>query len=339
MLSFFRLTVATLVFLKVSCSPVNLALEGAWKGWKETHGKGYLEEEEAFRRTVWEKNLWRIERHNLEAARGKHSFQLAMNHLGDLTDEEFNQMLNGFQPHEAEQYEEGDAYFQESAAAETPKQVDWRTKGYVTPVKDQGRCGSCWAFSATGALEGLLFRKTGRLVSLSEQNLMDCSWKLGNKGCHGGYVSHAFEYVRQNGGIDSEEDYPYQEKDEIRCYYKPETRVGNCTSLVRIPAENEMALEQAVATMGPISLGVDSRSFLFHFYKSGIFASSWCTHHVNHAMLAVGYGAEQQDNKTTNYWILKNSWSEKWGEQGYMRLVKGVDNHCGVANQACYPIM
>ncbi|XP_026580296.1 cathepsin L1-like [Pseudonaja textilis] len=137
MLLVFRLIVATLVFLKVSCSPVNLALEGAWKGWKETHAKGYLEEEEAFRRTVWEKNLWRIERHNLEAARGKHSFQLAMNHLGDLTDEEFNQMLNGFQPQEAEQYEEGDVDFQESATAETPKQVDWRTKGYVTPVKDQ----------------------------------------------------------------------------------------------------------------------------------------------------------------------------------------------------------
>ncbi|XP_026549480.1 cathepsin L2-like, partial [Notechis scutatus] len=132
-----------------------------------------------------------------------------------------------------------------------------------------GRCGSCWAFSATGALEGLLFKKTGQLVSLSEQNLMDCSWKLGNKGCHGGYVSHALEYVRQNGGIDSEQDYPYREKDEIHCYYKPETRVGNCTSLAWIPPQNETALEQAVATMGPISLGVDARSFQFHFYKSG----------------------------------------------------------------------
>ncbi|KAM3850810.1 procathepsin L-like isoform 1-T3 [Vipera latastei] len=338
MWSFVRLTVTTLVFLKVSCSPVDLALEGAWKGWKEIHAKGYLEEEEAFRRTIWERNLRRIEQHNLEAAQGKHSFQVAMNHLGDLTDEEFNQMLNRFQPDRAEE-KEGVTYFQESATKETPKQVDWRTKGFVTPVKNQGHCGSCWAFSATGALEGLLFKKTGKLVPLSEQNLMDCSWKLGNEGCHGGYVSHAFEYVRDNRGINSEEDYPYQEKDEFECHYNPKARVGNCTSLVRIQSQNETALEQAVATIGPVSLGVDAKSFPFHFYKSGIFASSWCTHKVSHAMLAVGYGTEQEGDKTTHYWILKNSWSENWGEQGYMRLLKGVDNHCGVANQACYPTM
>ncbi|XP_063146992.1 procathepsin L-like [Candoia aspera] len=333
----FWLTVTTLVFLKVFCSAMDLALEGAWKGWKEIHAKDYLEEEETFRRMVWEKNLWRIEQHNLEAAQGKHSFLLAMNHLGDLTDEEFNQMLNGFHPDRAKQHEERVASFPESAARETPKEVDWRTKGYVTPVKDQGHCGSCWAFSATGGLEGLLFKKTGKLVSLSEQNLMDCSWKLGNRGCRGGYITQALEYVRENGGINSEHDYPYQEKEELKCRYNPEARVANCTSFVQIQAGNEEALEQAVAMVGPVSLAVDAQSFQFHFYKSGIFTSSWCGHHVNHAMLAVGYNTTQEGGTATNYWILKNSWSEKWGEQGYMRLVKGVDNHCGVANQACYP--
>ncbi|KAM6459343.1 procathepsin L-like isoform 2-T2 [Liasis olivaceus] len=333
------LTLATLVFLEGFCSPVDLTLEGAWKGWKEIHAKDYLEEEETFRRMVWEKNLWRIEQHNLEAAQGKHSFQLAMNHLGDLTDEEFNQMLNGFHPDRAGQYEKGVASFQKSATREMPKQVDWRMKGYVTPVKDQGQCGSCWAFSATGALEGLLFKKTGKLVSLSEQNLIDCSWNLGNEGCHGGYVTQALEYVRENGGINSEHDYPYQEKESSKCCYNPETRVANCTSFVRIQPESERALEQAVAMVGPVSLAVDARSFQFHFYKSGIFAYNSCGHHVSHAMLAVGYGTAQEGGKAINYWILKNSWSEKWGEQGYMRLVKGVDNHCGVANQACYPII
>uniref|UniRef100_A0A8D0C4Q0 Cathepsin L1-like n=1 Tax=Salvator merianae TaxID=96440 RepID=A0A8D0C4Q0_SALMN len=313
------------------------SLEGAWKEWKGTHAKEYLEEEETFRRAVWEKNLQKIRRHNWEAAQGKHSFQLGMNHFGDLTDEEFNQMLNGFQPELVTEQPKGVALFRESAAVEPPKEIDWRAKGYVTPVKYQGHCGSCWAFSATGALEGLLFNKTGKLVPLSEQNLIDCSWRLGNHGCHGGYISQAFEYVRENGGIDSEHSYPYLAREGSGCHYNPQNRAMNCTSIVRVQEGSEAALEQAVATVGPVSLAVDAKSFLFHFYKSGIFASSWCTQFVNHAMLAVGYGTSQEGGTNTDYWILKNSWSEKWGEDGYMRLVKGRDNHCGVANQATYP--
>ncbi|KAH0625841.1 hypothetical protein JD844_034172 [Phrynosoma platyrhinos] len=336
---FFMAVVTLLVFPRGSSITLNRALEGAWKGWKEIHSKEYLEEEEVFRRAVWEKNLQRIEQHNLEAALGKHSFQLAMNHLGDLTDEEFNQMLNGFHPNPVQRQGKEVAVFQGSTDWDVPKEVDWRTKGYVTPVKNQGHCGACWAFSATGALEGLLFNKTGKLVALSEQNLIDCSWKLGNHGCRGGYITRAFQYVRDNGGINSEQDYPYLEKEELGCRYNAQVRVGNCTSLVQVQAGSEVALEQAVATVGPVSVAVDARSFLFHFYKSGVFASSWCSHWVNHAMLAVGYGTVQEDGTNTDYWILKNSWTENWGEQGYMRLVKGFDNHCGVANQASYPTL
>ncbi|XP_042334799.1 procathepsin L-like [Sceloporus undulatus] len=304
-----------------------------------TNEMSSVEEEEVFRRAVWEKNLRRIEQHNLEASLGKHSFQLAMNHLGDLTDVEFNQMLNGFHLDPVQRHSKEVALFQGSTDQDVPKEVDWRTKGYVTPVKNQGHCGACWAFSATGALEGLLFKKTGKLVALSEQNLIDCSWKLGNHGCRGGYITRAFEYVRDNGGINSEQDYPYLEKEESGCRYNAQVRAGNCTSLVQVQAGSEKALEQAVAAVGPVSVAVDARSFLFHFYKSGVFASSWCSHFVNHAMLAVGYGTVQEGGTNTDYWILKNSWTENWGEQGYMRLVKGVDNHCGVANQASYPTL
>uniref|UniRef100_A0A8D2LQC4 Cathepsin L1-like n=1 Tax=Varanus komodoensis TaxID=61221 RepID=A0A8D2LQC4_VARKO len=328
----FVVVIASLLWMGALSCALDLALEGAWKGWKELHGKAYQEEEEAFRRAVWEKNLHRVHQHNVEASLGKHTFQLAMNHLGDLTDEEFNEMLNGFYPEPNETYNKNAALFQGSATPSTPKEVDWRTKGYVTPVKNQGRCGACWAFSATGALEGLLFNQTGKLVPLSEQNLIDCSQKLGNHGCHGGYITRAFQYVRDNGGLNSEQDYPYP-----ACHYNPQNRMANCSSLVMLPQGSEVALEQAVATVGPVSVAVDAKNFPFHFYKSGIFSSSWCSHLVNHAMLLVGYGSSQEYGTSTDYWILKNSWSEYWGEKGYMRLVKGAGNHCGVANQASYP--
>ncbi|XP_061456670.1 procathepsin L-like isoform X2 [Rhineura floridana] len=252
-----------LVLLSSFSNGLDLSLEGTWEGWKELHAKQYLQEEEGFRQAVWEKNLQRIEQHNREGS----SFHLAMNHLGDLTDEEFNQMLNGFRSDLAEPASKTVVLFQESATLETPEGVDWRAKGYVTPVKNQGHCGSCWAFSATGALEGLLFNKTRKLVSLSEQNLIDCSWKLGNRGCHGGYITQAFEYVHVNGGINSEADYPYLEKEGPRCSYNPQDPVANCTSIVAIQRGSEQALEQAVATVGPVSVAVDARSFFFHFYK------------------------------------------------------------------------
>ncbi|XP_053159367.1 procathepsin L-like [Hemicordylus capensis] len=324
--------------LKAAHAPeyLDLVLEEAWKGWKEAYAKEYLEEEEAFRRAVWKKNLQKIQDHNHEASLGKHTYQLGMNHLGDLTDEEFNQMLNGFHPSPRSRNVD---FFEESTVLETPREVDWRVKGYVTPVKNQGHCGSCWAFSATGALEGLHFKKTGKLVSLSEQNLIDCSRKLGNHGCKGGYITRAFEYVQDNKGINSELVYPYLGKDGSSCHFDPLQRAADCTSLVMVQEGSEVALEQAVATVGPVSVAVDARSSEFHFYKSGILASRSCSHWVNHAMLAVGYGTSQDNGKNMDYWILKNSWSEDWGEEGYMRLVKGADNHCGVARQATYPTL
>ncbi|XP_062815127.1 procathepsin L isoform X1 [Anolis carolinensis] len=331
------LVLAVLVATTASSGGADLALEGAWRGWKGLHRKEYLQEEESFRRSVWEKNLQRIAQHNTEASLGRHSFHLAMNHYGDLTDEEFNQRLNGFCPDPIPRDGKGVVVSQGLSVREVPKEVDWRSKGYVTPVKNQGHCGACWAFSATGALEGLMFNKTGKLVSLSEQNLIDCSTKMGNHGCRGGYITKAFEYVRENGGIDSEQDYPYLEQEASGCRYNAQARVANCSSLVRIQSGSEEALEHAVATVGPVSVAVDAQSFFFHFYKSGVFSSSWCGQRVNHAMLAVGYGVNQAGGANIDYWILKNSWTENWGEGGYMRLVKGAGNHCGVANQASYP--
>uniref|UniRef100_A0A8C6VIF1 Cathepsin L n=1 Tax=Naja naja TaxID=35670 RepID=A0A8C6VIF1_NAJNA len=164
------------------------------------------QEEESFRRAVWEENLQMIQDHNRQADRGKYTYKLGMNHFGDLTNEEFNKRLNCLLPDMNHATPKKVVMFKSSENPQIPIGVDWRAKGAVTEVKDQGDCGSCWAFSATGALEGMHFKETGKLVSLSEQNLVDCSEE--NYGCGGGEMPQAFEYV-QAGGISSEENYPY----------------------------------------------------------------------------------------------------------------------------------
>nr|XP_056723642.1 procathepsin L-like [Euleptes europaea] len=325
-----------LVLQRTSSAGADLGLEGAWKEWKAAHGKEYLEGEENFRRTIWEKNLRLVRQHNLEASLGKHTYRLGMNHFGDLTNEEYNQRTNCFRPSPAEPPGGNVTLFRETPTVETPKEVDWRKKGYVTRVKDQGDCGSCWAFSATGALEGLHFKTTKRLVSLSEQNLIDCSGQF--PGCKGGIASRAFLYVASKGGINSEKIYPYLSKDSGRCHYDPQKPAAKCSSFKQVLKGDESALEEAVANMGPVSVALDSRSKEFQLYKSGIFSSPWSGKVLKHAMLAVGYAKSSEGGKGRGYWILKNSWSKMWGENGYMRLLKGA-NHCGIADGASYPVL
>lgn len=318
----------------------NPALDESWKGWKLFHEKLYQENEEMYRRMVWEKNFQKIELHNQEHAEGKHTYRLQMNQFGDLTNAEFNRLMNRFHPLESKLPDDSIHTFKDSPSFVSPEAVDWRTKGYVTPVKFQGHCGSCWSFSATGALEGQLFKKTGRLISLSEQNLIDCSRHLGNKGCSGGYIIMGFKYVLTNRGIDTEKYYPYAMRDDLPCSYNEKYSAANCTIVNMVYRGSEKALEQAVATIGPISVAVDAKLHSFQFYHSGIYSDKFCSSHVNHAMLAVGYGTlNNTDGKKTNYWIIKNSWGEQWGENGYMRLIKDTDSHCGVANQASFPSM
>ncbi|KAK6467411.1 cathepsin L1-like [Huso huso] len=306
------------------------ALEDPWQEWKGLHGKQYSEETESYRRMVWEDNWRFIEQHNQEHAAGKHSYKLGMNHFGDLTDQEFNKM-NGFRPDPALRKL---PVFNSTGSTVCPKSIDWRVKGYVTHVKDQGACGSCWAFSATGALEGQHFKKTGRLVSLSEQNLVECTtkYKYRNCGCHGGFVNIAFQYVIDHG-ITSEQSYPYTGEDDQPCRYTEQLKVTSISDFKRIDSKDEKSLRDAVGTVGPISVSVDASTF--KLYKSGIYFNPACTQSTNHAVLAVGYGKERKDT----FWILKNSWGLDWGENGYMRLAKDKDNHCGIANQAYYPVI
>ncbi|XP_064434984.1 procathepsin L-like [Mirounga angustirostris] len=308
--------------------------DARWSRWKAAHGKLYDENEEGWRRAVWTKNMQMIERHNQEYSQGKHSFAMAMNAFGDLTSEEFKQVLNDLK---IQKREEGNV-FQAPLFAETPSSVDWREKGYVTPVKDQGQCQSCWAFSATGALEGQMFRKTGKLVSLSEQNLLDCSRSQGNEGCRGGLIDYAFQYVKDNGGLDSEESYPYLARSES-CKYRPEKSAANVTTFWHV-LNKEDGLMTTVATVGPVSAAVDSSPDSFQFYKKGIYYDPNCSSEsLNHGVLVVGYGFEGAESDNQKYWIVKNSWGTNWGMQGYMLLAKDRDNHCGIATMASFPVV
>lgn len=214
-----------------------------------------------------------------------------------------------------------------------PASVDWRRKGAVTEVKNQRLCGSCWSFATTGAIEAHYFLKTGRLISLSEQDLVDCS--TSNDGCNGGLVMSAFQFVK-NSGIQTEEDYPYTAS-EGYCRNHLNDSMTRVRGFVAIPGGDENKILQTLAFVGPVAVSMDSSQNSFHHYKSGIYHDHYCSSSfMDHAVLIVGYGTDEHQQ---DYYIVKNSWGPTWGENGYFRLARDHHNHCGIANRASYPIV
>ncbi|XP_051054874.1 cathepsin S [Phodopus roborovskii] len=307
-------------------------LDHHWDLWKKFHGKQYQEKnEEEARRLIWEKNLKFVMLHNLEHSLEMHSYSLGMNHMGDMTSEEVLCQMNSLRLPSQRQR---NSTYKSTPNQKLPDSMDWREKGCVTEVKYQGSCGSCWAFSAVGALEAQLKLKTGKLVSLSAQNLVDCSTeeKYGNKGCGGGYMTQAFQYIIDNGGIDSDASYPYKAMDE-KCHYDSKSRAATCSRYMELPFGDEEALKEAVANKGPVSVAIDASHPSFFLYKSGIYDDPSCTENVNHGVLVVGYGS--LDGK--DYWLVKNSWGLHFGDQGYIRMSRNNKNHCGIASYCSYP--
>eukprot|EP01091_Cochliopodium_minus_P017683 TRINITY_DN698_c0_g1_i1.p1 TRINITY_DN698_c0_g1~~TRINITY_DN698_c0_g1_i1.p1 ORF type:complete len:537 (+),score=116.43 TRINITY_DN698_c0_g1_i1:204-1613(+) len=299
------------------------------------HGKVYKSKEEYnLRKKIYIDNLSKISSHRWEYNSGKHSHTLGVNWFADKTKEEvksscYRKDEKLFQ----KKLQDKKIYHQKSSSA-VPTSIDWREKGAVSPIKDQGDCGSCWSFSATGAVESAHFIKNSRMVTASEQYLLDCTWEVSNAACNGGWPFASYDYVlkHNNASWPSEKDYRYLMNPSI-C----KSVAGEITLLdyKKITQFDEAGLTDAVGNFGPVSVCVDSTNWTF--YHSGIFDDKTCSSNPNdidHCVLAVGYGSENGKD----YWIIKNQWSQHWGEQGYMRLAKG-ENRCGVADDASYPIV
>ena len=288
------------------------------------------EREELHRYSIWHSKRALVNEHNHHA--DKYGYTLAMNKFSDLTSDEITVRYKGLVM-EGPVHSNTTKLFQPSGSFKPLDSVDWRDIGAVTPVKNQEQCGSCWAFSTTGAVEGQHYLKTKQLVSLSEQNLVDCSSKWGNYGCNGGWPQRAFNYIRDNGGIDTEESYPY-EADNRTCRFSAKSVGATVTGYVRIPFGNESALLEAVTTVGPISVCIDVNSTNFYHYSSGVYFNPVCSvWRLDHAVLVVGYGTHYGQD----YWLVKNSWGEDWGMDGYIMMARNRDNNCGIATNAVYP--
>lgn len=334
-------TLAALVVLAEGVSFFDVVME-EWKTFKLEHKKSYgSETEENFRRKIYLDNKQKVERHNALFHRREVTFKLKLNRFADMLHHEFVSAMNGF--NKSRYYETNEHSSLLNPSTYIPPEnvhiadsVDWREKGAVTPVKDQGHCGSCWSFSATGSLEGQHFRKTRKLVSLSEQNLIDCSFKYGNEGCNGGLMDYAFQYVKDNGGIDTEKSYPYEAEDD-KCRYKPYNRGATDTGFVDLPEGDEEKLKSAVATIGPVSVAIDASHESFQFYSEGVYFEPECNStQLDHGVLVVGYGTSDEGD---DYWLVKNSWGLTWGDKGYIKMARNRDNNCGIATSASYPLV
>jgi len=310
--------------------------DNTWNEFKTRHGKQYsTKEEEVSRHGIWEKNMQFIQNHNMQYALGKKTFTVGMNKFGDLTNGEFVSMVNGLNKTRTMHKSNKGSHFIAPSNFQRPDSVDWRKEGYVTPIKDQGQCGSCWAFSAVAALEGQHFKASSQLVSVSEQNLVDCSRSYGNMGCDGGLMDQAFQYVQGNGGIDTEDGYPYVAVDQD-CKYDVAKIGAKCTGFTDIASGDENALQDAIASIGPISVGIDASQDSFQFYKSGVYLDENCSSEfLDHGVTAVGYDTDSGND----YYIVKNSWGTDWGNQGYIWMARNKNNACGIATLPSYPLV
>ncbi|CAK9859082.1 unnamed protein product [Sphagnum jensenii] len=304
-------------------------LRDLFQSWMRKHEKSYENESETNQRfAIFKDNLRHIHSHNVQES--KPSYSLGLNNLTDLTHEEFKtRYLSTELPRRSENKLRKTENFK-YGDVDPPASIDWRSKGAVTAIKNQRTCGSCWAFSATGAVEGINFIRTGELTPLSEQQLLDCDERT--YGCDGGLADNAFKYIIENGGIDTEKNYPYKAKVGT-C--KKTKNVVSIDDYADVPENNETALLQAVS-MQPVSAAINTDGQEFQCYATGIFTGP-CGTELDHAVLVVGYGS----SSGRDYWIIKNSYTH-WGENGYMLMERlGSNNRnglCGINMLPSYPI-
>ncbi|XP_037496285.1 probable cysteine protease RD21B [Jatropha curcas] len=296
--------------------------------WLVKHGKAYNalgEKEKRFqifkdkekRFQIFKDYLKFIDEHNSV----NRSYKLGLNRFADLSNEEYQAMFLGTRMERKNRlggdvlgrylYKEDD---------DLPEKVDWREKGAVVPVKNQGQCGSCWAFSTVAAVEGINQIVTGDLISLSEQELVDCDRSY-NQGCNGGLMDYAFEFIIQNGGIDTEQDYPYEAVDNVCDPYRKNAKVVTIDGYEDVPENDEKSLKKALANQ-PVSVAIEAGGRAFQLFQSGVFTGR-CGTQLDHGVAAVGYGTENG----VDYWLVRNSWGPDWGESGHIKLEQRNTNY------------
>jgi KDEL-tailed cysteine endopeptidase len=285
-----------------------------------------------YRFQVFVSNMITIEQHNIQT---NINYTYRMNQYTDFAPQEFkDKLINGFQVSNLYGLKTCSKFSKTNK--QVPSAFDWRDYNAVTSVKDQGQCGSCWSFSATGSIEGAWAINQKNLISLSEQQLVDCSKKYGNFACNGGEMDSAFNYVIDNG-ICSDESYPY-----VSGITEKAGTCVTCNTVVKISGcydvtpNDQLALKEAVSN-GPVSIAIEADTHIFQFYSGGIITSTSCGTNLDHGVLIVGYGEENG----IKYWLVKNSWGESWGDEGYVKIERTESTNdqgiCGIAMQPSFP--
>ncbi|CAH1419302.1 unnamed protein product [Lactuca virosa] len=305
-------------------------VQAMYESWLVKHGKLYYntlgEKEKRFQ--IFKHNLRYIGDHNS----GDHSYKLALNKFSDLTNDEYRLRYTRAIPKRKSNKVTTNRYSPLSDDDDIlPDSVDWRSKGAVADIKNQQQCGSDYAFSAIGAVEGINQIVTGDLITLSEQQIIDCD-KSNNHGCDGGSMTDVFKFIIENGGIDTDKDYPYTAE---RGECKKHKNVVSIDSFEDVPEGNESELQKAVANQ-PIAAAMEMDDMDLQFYDRGIY-DGLCGSSANAGLVVVGYGTEDGND----YWLVRNSWGSGWGEEGYIRLKRNVEEttgKCGIATLASYPV-
>ncbi|KAF2078102.1 hypothetical protein CYY_000573 [Polysphondylium violaceum] len=310
----------------------------AFINWMNQKGRLYASEDFGTRYENFKANYDFIEEWNSKNSQTV----LGLTQFADMTNDEYRANYLGTVFDASDLMPETEGLLHQTYIGDLPASVDWRQQGAVTPVKNQAQCGSCWSFSTTGSLEGAHQIRTGNLVSLSEQQLIECSWAYGNQGCNGGLMDSAFSYIIHNGGIMSEESYPYTSgagDDNGNCKFDSSQVVATMSTFANVTRGDENNLAQVVVS-GPVSIAIDAGHQSFQLYKSGIYYESQCSSYaLDHGVLLVGYGTDASQGRHGDYWIVKNSWADSWGQQGYILMARNRQNHCGVATMASQPLV
>jgi len=295
--------------------------------WIQARQKTYSNSEFQTRYAIFKNNMDFVQAWNADPT---HTHTVALNDFADLSNEEYRKIYLGTHIDGTQRLANAGKLINVSTPLDDV--INWAVKGAVTPIKNQGQCGSCWAFSTTGSVEALNFIYTGNLNSLSEQNLMDCSTSYGNNGCNGGSMDLAFKYIIANNGIDLEADYPYQAA-QGSCRFQAQWTGASIKAYSDVQSGNEGALTSA-ANNQPVSVAIDASHQSFQLYQNGIYYEPACsTTSLDHGVLVIGYGSDNGD-----YYIVKNSWGTGWGMSGYIWMSRNQGNNCGIATAASVPL-